>query len=201
MWRTSGSPSHFSVTWQSSVSRGFYRVSFCLRSLRHVDGRGSPRSHWTPKLTDHMLSSFTASPTTLFFFFFLNNFTTVNSTLKIKAFWIIQTLILPSDGLSLSQDRNLLNLCLLGWNSHVKIIWTIRTVCAATVKMRTLGAVKVWTWNCEIWNANDYSNDQYINLHAESMRERESILISYVKQKYFIICWCFRSECILILQL
>lgn len=106
--------------------------------------------------------------------FFFNNFTTVNSTRKIKVCWIIQTLIFPSDGLSLSQDRNLLNLCLLGWNSHVKIIWTIRTVCVATVKTRTPGAVKVWTWNCEIWNANDYSNDQCINLHAESIRERAS---------------------------
>lgn len=117
-----------------SISCWFTEDSFHWDPFRDSDSRGSLHSHWTPRLTPRPYAiiphCLRCQPHTLFFIMSPHS---INTSPKIKDCWIIQTWILPSDGLSLSLDRNFLNLCLLGWNSHVEIIWTIRTVCAATV--------------------------------------------------------------------
>lgn len=136
-------------------------------------------------LPDHLLSSLTAFLASNTNSFFIMSPHSINTSPKIKDCWIIQSWIHPADGLLLSLDRNFLNLCMLGWNSHVEIIWAISTVCAATVSMRTLGAVKVWTWNCEIWNAKYYSNDQCINLHAE----RREMFQEWIKSVLILQLW------------
>lgn len=109
----------------------------------------------------------------------------INTSPKIKDRWIIQTWFHPADGLSLSLDRNFLNLCVLGWNSHVGIICAIRAVCAASVSVRTLGAVNVGDF--DIWDAKYYSNDEWINFHAE--RQETDRAASFQSRSSSVIVW------------
>lgn len=122
---------HLCFIKSSSISCWFTEASFLWDLFRETDSRGSLHSHWTPRLTPRSYTIPHCLPSPPHKLFFIMSTHSINT--EIKDCWIIQTWILPSDGLSLSPDRNFLNLCLLGWSSHVEIIWTIRTVCAATV--------------------------------------------------------------------
>lgn len=128
------SSTHFCFIKSSSISCWFTEASFLWALFRRADSRGSLHSHWTSRLSPRSYTIFPhCLPCQPHKLFFIMSPHSINTSPKIKDCWIIQTWILPSDGLSLSLDRNVLNLCLLGWNCHVEIIWTIRAVCAATV--------------------------------------------------------------------